>query len=458
MYAQMLQNLERTGAAVRSSISKASTISDEECQLALTEDDFLAIQWKIDKIDQKLADLYGCWQAEYKNAVTSGDCKEVKRLYKPYIEKYESKYRILYQMLQQSNRPMGQAGIPSVQEPTFETTPSLAALDDAQVLRRKEWKRGEPSEDIPRQYSTVCRHLTPTQPRHEDMRMDSTLDVTPEGSLSDLSAAMGGAVGSRREQRAQEASEIEMRGTCPSTTIITLTDEIPYTSVKTVPGRDSNEQRSNQVELPRQISRTREASLEDALAFALAYGQNQAVTSEIPEEVPAVATEEATAIPPTIPTTSATTTVTGTETGIPRMFLPNGSPSRPTATATCRPQTWVQCVSEGWTNSPPPDGTGSRKSSLSGPSLLEEEVPENLGHEWRILHPFEIPGVRFPTDNTPPNQRRLAENDALVELIQTTEYLEVTPMWGQRDYRFYPPGMVTLYIEEEEEAEEEVEE
>ena len=30
-YAQMLQNLERTRAAVRSSISKASTISDEEC-------------------------------------------------------------------------------------------------------------------------------------------------------------------------------------------------------------------------------------------------------------------------------------------------------------------------------------------------------------------------------------------------------------------------------------------
>ena len=41
---------------------------------------------------------------------------------------------------------------------------------------------------------------------------------------------------------------------------------------------------------------------------------------------------------------------------------------------------------------------------------------------------FELPGVRFPTDTTPPNQRRLAENDALVELIQTTEYLEDIPM------------------------------
>ena len=41
-------------------------------------------------------------------------------------------------------------------------------------------------------------------------------------------------------------------------------------------------------------------------------------------------------------------------------------------------------------------------------------------------------------DSTPPNQRRLAENDALVELFETTEYLKDTPMWGQRDYRIYP--------------------
>ena len=115
-------------------------------------------------------------------------------------------------------------------------------------------------------------------------------------------------------------------------------------------------------------------------------------------------------------------------------------------------------MSEGWTNGPPPDGTGSAESSLSGPSLFKEGVPENLGHEWRVLHPFEIPGVRFPADNTPPNQRRLAENDALVKLPQTAEYLEDTPMWGQRDYWFYPLGMVTLFIEEEEGEEEEVEE
>ena len=92
----------------------------------------------------------------------------------------------------------------------------------------------------------------------------------------------------------------------------------------------------------------------------------------------------------------------------------------------------MQRVSEGLTNVPPQNGTDSRDSSLYEPSLVvEEEVPENLGCKWRVLHPSELSEVRFPIDTTPPNQRRLAENDALVEIIQTTEYLEDMPMWGQ---------------------------
>ena len=165
VYDQMLQDLEQTRAAVRNSISKASTISDEECWLALTDDDFLTIQWKMDKTDQKLNDLYRNWQVEYKNAITPKDCEEVKRFYKPYLEKYESKYRILYQMLQQANRQTDNTSVPSTQEHTSNVTPSLAALDDVQALMRMEWRRGEPGEDIPRQFSTLCGHLTPTQPR-----------------------------------------------------------------------------------------------------------------------------------------------------------------------------------------------------------------------------------------------------------------------------------------------------
>ena len=94
----------------------------------------------------------------------------------------------------------------------------------------------------------------------------------------------------------------------------------------------------------------------------------------------------------------------------------------------------MQQITEGQINGPTRENVSSNESNLSAIEALPEEIPDELGHEWRVLHPFELPGVRFPTDSTPPNQRRLPENDALVELIQTTEYLEDTPMWGQRDY------------------------
>ena len=97
-------------------------------------------------------------------------------------------------MLQQANRQTNNTSVPSAWEHIPNITPSLVALDDAQTVMRKEWSRSEPGEDIPRQYSTPCGYLTPTQPRHEDMWMDSTLNVTPEGSLSNIPTATGGNV------------------------------------------------------------------------------------------------------------------------------------------------------------------------------------------------------------------------------------------------------------------------
>ena len=35
-----------------------------------------------------------------------------------------------------------------------------------------------------------------------------------------------------------------------------------------------------------------------------------------------------------------------------RISLPEGSPSHPTVTATCRPRTWMQQLTEGQTNEP----------------------------------------------------------------------------------------------------------
>ena len=148
-----------------------------------------------------------------------------------------------------------------------------------------------------------------------------------------------------------QVSEEKLQDGSPSTNAMTLTEETPNTLLKVAPGRNLS-----QVESPRRIQRTREASREDAIAstrqfFASVNEQNQVTTTELPVETSADASRENT-MNLNIPVTSTPPTVTETETRSPRTFLPNGLPSRPTATATCRPQTWVQCVSEGQIKEP----------------------------------------------------------------------------------------------------------
>ena len=207
---------------------------------------FLAIQKKMDKIDQRLDDLYKNWHAEYRDAVSLEECDEIKKFYKPYLEQYKSKYRTLYHMLQQPN-------FMSAQESTSGMTPSLAALDDAPSLRCKEWIRGEPGEDVPHQYTTISRLLTPTTPKPENMRLDPSLNLTLEGSLDDLLTTVGNTEEAR--EREYQAPEERSQGT----PFEVANEGIPDTHLKAVPKRHIKE-------APRRVQRTREVSREEAIA------------------------------------------------------------------------------------------------------------------------------------------------------------------------------------------------
>ena len=142
------------------------------------------------------------------------------------------------------------------------------------------------------------------------MRMDSTLNITPEGSLCDLPAAVGG----------------------------TETMETPKTQLKV-----ATERGLTQVESPRRIERTREASREDSIAstrhfFATVNRQNE--TTELPVETTTttdVSGGNALMNIPVVSSAPIEIETTDRETRSPRTFLPNGSPSQPTAITTCRP-------------------------------------------------------------------------------------------------------------------------
>ena len=104
IYKGMSCNLEKVKEVAHSTLSRTSTISAEECRMALTETDFIAIKEKMNKIDQRLDGLYHNWQAEYKEAITNEQCEEIQQFYELYVQKYETKYKILYQMLRQASQ------------------------------------------------------------------------------------------------------------------------------------------------------------------------------------------------------------------------------------------------------------------------------------------------------------------------------------------------------------------
>ena len=79
--------------------------------------------------------------------------------------------------------------------------------------------------------------------------------------------------------------------------------------------------------------------------------------------------------------------------------------------------------------------------------FLQEDYPMtqaagrlNSDERWKVFHPYDIPGVRRPTMATPENIRRMSESEALVESVETMEYLNEFPSMGEReDFRRFPP-------------------
>ena len=419
VYKQMSRNLDSVREVARNTFSRASTILVEEHRMALTETDFLNIKEKMTKIDQRIDGLYQNWEVEYKEAITSEQCEDIQRFYEPYVRKYETKYKVLYQMLKQAIEERKKAPLSRVT--ASELTPSLVALEDASTLKRKEWHRGEPDIETPHMFSTIDGRLTPTVPTYEDMKTETALNVTSEESLEGSSAAVGGI----EDERVTQQPSDHVEGMVPSIA--------PPSSIETRPKVISESR--DQEELPRRTEITRETSREDPIAatrhFFSAVTERRS-TTDVPVTTTVSVTQTDT---PPVTSVPMETEHQELETLLVRTFPHSGLPPRPTATATLRPRMMVQRMSERQIEEQTRDEDSEEDDTLE--PLVMEGLPDELGPEWRVLHPFDIPGVRFPTEDTPPNHRRLAENDTLVELIQTAEYLEDAPSWEQR--RFYSP-------------------
>ena len=104
----------------------------------------------------------------------------------------------------------------------------------------------------------------------------------------------------------------------------------------------------------------------------MVHERGRDTTAEGPTATTAERNENDMVIPSNIPVTPDTheAEATETDTSNSRTFLPSGSPSRPTATTTCQPRTWVQCISEGQITESTREDTHSSESSET--SVLAE--------------------------------------------------------------------------------------
>ena len=150
--------------------------------------------------------------------------------------------------------------------------------------------------------------------------------------------------------------------------------EVPETSPKVIPDRSSQE------ELPNRNDMSRENSRADALAATRCFFST-VNEGRVATVVPTTSIVEVPQIDaPSESSTHDEIEPTGPEITSARTFLPTGLPSRPTATATCRPRTWVQCISEGQIEEHSREYGDSDESALLEPIVLEG-LPDELGPE-----------------------------------------------------------------------------
>ena len=202
--------------------------------------------------------------------------------------------------------------------------------------------------------------MTPTPPRHEDMRLDPSLNVTHEGSLVELPVAVDNVAEDR--ERANQLPEEGIQEAPFETANMGISDMC----VKTKP-------ESIIREAPKIVQRAKEVSREEAIASTQQFfatverrntniptGSSTGISVEVHErdvtEVPNVSTSNAA-------TTPVILDVGPIGTSSPRISLPKGSPSHPTVTATCRPRTWIQQITEGQTNDPTREGDSDESNS-----------------------------------------------------------------------------------------------
>ena len=387
VFEQMTRNVEKERVTAGDCLnSEASAISDEERHMAFTVTDFRYLKEKINKTKQKVEELYMNWQAEYEEARTTEESVDIHRFYEPQVQKYEKKYRMLCQVWKQAL--CKRKRISSSKGSAPELTPNVTAVGDTFTLKDKERNRDKSRVETPHRYSTREGRLTPMAPTCEDMRTVTPYHGSSVETQEDLLATEKGEdIEKVTQQTLDPIEKAESRDVPP------ISEEYRPDEMKR---RVHQENMSRKDEIPRECSR------EEALTTTRDFSNNVTERRSATE----VSATTVTDVPqPDTPLTTSASEIEHSEPSPVRTFPPSETPSRPIVTATLRPRVLEQSKTEGQIEDQSQKDDESKNETIK-PFVMEGQ-PDELGPERRIVHPFNIPGVRNPTEDTPPTRKIL---------------------------------------------------
>ena len=404
-------NLNRANVQVASSVS-----SLEEGEGIVNEDEYEKAVQRLTKINKKITILMQNWNEESKQARNTNDITEIEEFYRPYMDQYTNRQKELERLMEM-----------------------YSDYCESKVSPETSHQKHMSKQQIPPSASQIQQTSHQETIPKDVLKRRKQINQPLEAEETILKKGMD-----KRSATIVSSTTLEkdtISSTLPSTTrpfifpnisVDTTTKDIGR--MKTLPQGRMSTLSSMVSPMPttatRTIAITREESHQDALETVRQMIGPISSSTVLPMLTITTDIQE-----PSVNTYDSINTFTNeVRPRIPSAHLDFGMTDMTTPIGMAMPIA-PDLV---WPGHPDVQGTNlfprdDDPTTISAGGLDPDE-------RWKIHHPYNIPGVHRPTMDIPDNLRRLAESEALVESLQTMEYLTEFPTLEERwDFRRFPP-------------------
>ena len=391
----------------RANVQAASSVSSLD-EGIINDDEYERVIQRLEKINKKITTLVKNWNKENKLAKNHNEVVEIDEFYRPYMDQYNARQKALERLMEmydeyctsavpmetpQQKHKTKQQLPPSTSQ--AQQTPSQDMIPKDVLNRRDQTNKDLGAEETSLKEGIDRRPSTLTSNDTLGMNtMSSTILITTRPSMFSNTCAEPTTEG------------IESGRTLPQGRISTLSSMVrpmPTTATRT-------------------IAITREESQQDALETVRQLIGSMSHTTILP--VPTTTTAPQESCP------GANDDINTSNNEVRLRLSSSHLDSRMTDMTTPIGMTTPIAPDLVWPSHPDIQGTSlfprdNDPTTVAAGGLDPEE-------RWKIHHPYDIPRVRRPTMDTPDNLQRLAESQALVESLQTMEYVTEFPTLEER--------------------------